>query len=1683
MFKSKDPQVKMRIEQYFLMTDYSLWEVILNGDSPISTRVVDGVVQPIAPTTTEQRLAKKNELKARGTLLMDLPNKHQLKFNIHKDAKSLMEAIEKRLQKLISQLEILDESLSQEDINMKLFRSLPLEWRTYTLIWRNKADLEDQSLDDLFNNLKIYEAEIKSSSSTSHNPQNVAFVSFQNTNSTNESLSVVASVSAASTKPPASILPNVDNLSDALIYSFFSSQSNSPQLDNDDLKQIRTGRNLGPNGTTSIGFDMSKVECYRRGHFARECRSPKATRNKDTQRRSVLVETSTFNALVSQCDGVGSYDWSFQVDEEPTNYALMVFTSSSSTSSLGSDSQVALCSKACTKAYATLQSHYDKLTVDFRKSQFDVLLYKSGLESVKARLVVYQQNENVFEEDIKLLKLDVMLRDNALVELRKKFKNAKKEKDNTVFDNDELTSSELDESVPTSPVHDRYKSGEWYHAVPPPYTGIFMPPKPDLVFHDAFTISETVSTVINVEPSSTNPNKDLSQSNRPSAPIIEDWVSDSEDEYEGEPMPIQKAPSFVQTSKHVKTPRTSVKPVDHPKQAEYLKKDIPKSRGHKHTWNRNACFVCKSVNHFIKDYDYYKKKMVQKHVWNHAMRVNHQNSARMTHPHSKKHVVPTAVLTRSRLVPLDATRLVTTIVPQTIVKHQRPAKHVVNNPHSPIRRPINHRPAPKTSNFHQKVTNVKPKKETDSDDDSVFTPEPIPAKIDFVKASESVKHVKPIESVKHAEAVNTACYVLNRALVTKTHNKIPYELFNGRTPSLDFIRPFGCPVTILNTLDPLGKFKGKADKGFLVGYSVTSKAFRVFNTKTKKLKRICMLGNQTDKNAGPQDTNGNVGTQDNVDAGKEMSDKNYIMFPLWSFISSTFKSSDDKAIDDKPTDDTSSKTVEEPVNKEDQAYRDELDRLMRQEKEAGTFSAAGPSSPHPDAFIPANTLLHVDKDDSQIPNLEETAKLQKAEFNNMESSTIVSHIPIHKVHIDHPKDQILGDLKSAVQTKGMEKKSSGARALMEPKKVSQALDDESWVEAMQEELLQFSLQKDKDDIMLVQVYVDDIIFGSTKKSLCDEFEALMHKRFQMSSMGELTFFLGLQLKQNEEGIFIIQDKFQATLKLSHLQAMKRIFRRLISWQCKKQTIVATSTTEAEYVAAAHCYLKFVDQHNMVACLEKTEANAEFHQIVYFLSTCSINYVLTVSPTIYASYIENFWNTAISKIVNLVKQIHAIVTGKDVVILESSVRSDLLFNDEDGRLLSYALGVENHYMVFHLVDGVRTSGVEMIYEMNFVRYVLLLAWDRVFEIKDAFGNKQYKPEDIQELFRKNFNDVQNIHEELAEYINTPSWNRPVFYKNDEDNDEDYTIAITPDFLITDSLSMGDEHLSTIPETESDELIKSSVENLIPNPCESEDLSNIGRRFEGNLFEPSFDEEIISTKIDPHHFNAESDLIEFLLNRDTSIVSSPKFDSLLEEFSSELAHIDLISPEINETDFDPEEEILFVERLLYDNSSPRPPEEFNSRNSDAIIEFFSPSPVLVEGSDSLMEEIGIFLTPDDSMPPGIENDDYDSEEDILFLEELLSNDSPSLPENESFHFDIPSSPRPLTKPPDDDGIYFDPDTVLLTTKAVGDISEQYVLLPRLLPTQPTICLVIDTLLSFSFKNKDKVHLLSHRGFKAF
>nr|GEU81111.1 hypothetical protein [Tanacetum cinerariifolium] len=719
------------------------------------------------------------------------------------------------------------------------------------------------------------------------------------------------------------------------------------------------------------------------------------------------------------------------------------------------------------------------------------------------------------------------------------------------------------------------------------------------------------------------------------------------------------------------------------------------------------------------------------------------------------------------------------------------------------------------------------------------------------------------------EAVNTACYVQNRVLVTKPHNKTPYELLHGRTPSISFMRSFGCPVTILNTLDSLGKFDRKVDEGFLVRYSVNSKSFRVFNSKTRIVQETLHVNFLENKP--------NVaGFQDKFDAEKvgEESDQHYVLFLVWSSGSTNPQNTDgDAAFDEKKPESEfnvsqSSKFedyFEDSINEVNVAGTIVLIVGEISSNSTNTFSDAGPSNVVASPAHGKSSFIDVSQlpDDPDMPKLEDITYYEdeddvgvEADFNNFETYITVSPIPTTRVHKDHYVTQIIGDLSSATRTRSMTRvaKDQCGRSQMfnddlhtcmfacflsqeEPKTVHQDLKDLSWIEAMREELLEFKMQKvwvlvdlpygkraigtkwvfknkkdergivvrnkailvgqghthdegidydeifalvtrieairlflayasfmgfmvyqmdvksaflygtieekvyvcqppgfedpdhpdkvykvvkalyglhqaprawyetfanyllengfqkgkidqtllikrQKGDILLVQIYVDDIIFGATNKDLCKFFENLMKDKFQMSSIGELTLFLGLKVKQKKDGIFISQDKyvaeilrkfgltdgklastpidtekpllkdpdgedvdvhtyrsmigslmyltslrpdimfavcacvrFQVTQKASHLYAVKRIFRylkgkphlglwypndspfdlvtysdsdyasasldrksttegyqflrcRLISWQCKKQTVVATLSTEAEYVVAA-----------------------------------------------------------------------------------------------------------------------------------------------------------------------------------------------------------------------------------------------------------------------------------------------------------------------------------------------------------------------------------------------------------------------------------------------------------------------------------------------------------------------------------
>ncbi|GJT96081.1 putative ribonuclease H-like domain-containing protein [Tanacetum coccineum] len=752
---------------------------------------------------------------------------------------------------------------------------------------------------------------------------------------------------------------------------------------------------------------------------------------------------------------------------------------------------------------------------------------------------------------------------------------------------------------------------------------------------------------------------------------------------------------------------------------------------------------------------------------------------------------------------------------------------------------------------------------------------------------------------------STACYVLNRVLVTKPQNKTPYELITGKIPIISYIRPFGCHVTILNTIDHLGKFDGKSDKGFLVGYSLQSKAFRVYNLETKRVKEnlhITFLENkpnvtrkgptwvfdldyltdsmnyqpvrsenQANKHAGLQEANHNAGIKDNIDAGDSEieveSAQDYFVLPIWSSYTSTVKNSKAMNAGEEPNKHPDLKTHEKPVDKEDQVFLDKLERLKRQEKDANDAAealrkefaqdtkdlllqagAAKASSTNTvnTASTPVNTasphgglsftdLTNIDQDDSEIPALEEiydnpTAGIFTNASYDDEGRTAA-------IQDSESLDSCRFAGKKAIGTKWVYRNKKDERGIMVRNKARLVAQghrqeeetdyDEVFAPVARIKAIRIFLafasdkgfivyqmdvkcgcgaflyaklmrrrgtidktlflKKDKHDIILVQVYVDDIIFGSTKKSWCDEFEALMKSRFQMSSMGELTFFLGLQVKQKADGIFISQDKYVAEIlkkfdfvnvktastpietqkplvkdeeasdvdvhlyrsmigSLMYLTASRpnimfavcacsrvssfdleaysdsdyaganldrksttggsslgfkgslgraldgtnalMLPKLFILWLATDSTYSAKLVPTGKVSTAIETLkkntakalislsptithskimvvLESCPKHNMVAYLKKTEGNAEFHEINDFLTRSSIHHALTVSLVVSTTFVEQFWTSAKSKIINNVRHITAKVAGKPVSISEASIRSDLLFDDADG----------------------------------------------------------------------------------------------------------------------------------------------------------------------------------------------------------------------------------------------------------------------------------------------------------------------------------------------------------------------------------------------------------------------------------
>ncbi|GJV88589.1 putative ribonuclease H-like domain-containing protein [Tanacetum coccineum] len=1374
-----------------------------------------GVETTIAPTTTEEKAQRRLELKARSTLLMGIPNEHQLKFNSIKDAKSFLQAIEK------SQLEIHSESISQEDVNQKFLRSLSPEWNTHTIMWRNKPEIDTLSLDDLYNNMKIYDHKSKGHHAQ-HKQTKRAVVSSDSTNQYKyEQLNTAHDLQQM----------HPEELDEWITRWRMVMLTNKAKrfLNN-------TRRKLTVNGNETIGFDKFKVECYnchKRGYFARECRASRNQENKNREntRRVVPVETTTSNALV-YCDGSG-YDWSDQAEKGPTNFALMAYSSTSSNSEVSTDSNC--------------------------------------LESVEARVLVYKKNKSVYEEDVKVLKREIHLREVAITELRRKLELPQKQKDEIqlTVENFKNSSKKLSKLIDCQIV-DKCKIGLGYNVVPPPYTGNFMPLKPDLSFSglEEFVNEPIVSEptvkkhVVEISEAKASIDKPKSIRKNNDAPIVEDWVSNNEED------DVPQAKIEIKTFKPSFAKIEFVKPKQQEKIArktanhvEQNRKNIHIPRGNQRNWNNmmsqrlgsnfkmfnKACYVCGSFDHLQVDCKKVNQKQFQntKPIWNNAKRVNHHSFTKKTHPCPKKNMVPRAVLMKSGLVSLNTARQVNTAHPKITMNSARTMTNLSKSAHSTVKpKEVVNVARPKAVVNAVKGNNVndvkasacwvwKPKTKVldhgnpqiDLQDQGVidsgcsrhmtgnmsyltdyeeidggyvaFGGNPkggkitgrVPRKNNMY--SVDLKNIVPKGGLTclFAKATSDESELWHRRLGHinfKTMNKLvkgnlvrglPSKLFENNQTCVACQKGKQHRSSVKPALG--GKFNGKADEGFFVGYSTNSKAFRVFNSRTRIVEENLHV--QFSENT-PNIAGSGPNWLFDIDAlTKSMNYKpvvagNQSNGSADQSFSSSLKDSPNAGF--KPSGKEEKKDTEEP-RKEVGNPSEEGERVDH-EKDASVNNTNTINTVSPTVNVAGiennvvdESIVYSCADDPNMHELEEIGIFSDAEddnsgadMNNLDTYFQVSHVLTTRIHKDHPLEQVIGDLHSAPQTRRMtmnlEEHSLFSSVHQrtnhkdfqnclfacflsqeEPKKVVQALKDPSWIEAMQEELLQFKLQevwtlvelpkrkraigtkwvfrnkkdekgiviknkarlvaqgytqeegidydevfapvarieairlflayasfkdfvvyqmdvksaflyskiekevyvcqtpgfedpdfpdrvykvekalyglhqaprawyetlstylldngfqrgkidktlfikRDKSDILLVQVYADDIIFGSTRKKMPDiMFAVCACVRFQVNpKISHLHYVkrifrylkgqpkLGLWYPKNSPFDLVAytdSDYVGASLdRKSTTGGCQFLGFKLISWQCKKQTVVANSTTKAEYIAASSC---------------------------------------------------------------------------------------------------------------------------------------------------------------------------------------------------------------------------------------------------------------------------------------------------------------------------------------------------------------------------------------------------------------------------------------------------------------------------------------------------------------------------------
>ncbi|GJX16830.1 putative ribonuclease H-like domain-containing protein [Tanacetum coccineum] len=704
------------------------------------------------------------------------------------------EKTNKKNDKIVSRLAILGVVIAQEDLNSNILNNLPPEWNTHVVVWMNKAEIETMSIDDLYNNFKIVKQSVKKSVGASSCAQNLAFMTAPSTSSTNDVNTAIPAYEVSTGSPnvnTASPQLSTASSSDNAVYAFMIENPNGSNLLQQDLEQIHED-------------DLEAMDLK----WQLSLLNMRAKRNQDNTRKQGNNEDTSSKAMLA-IDGVG-FDWSDMAEEQvQTNMALMAF----------SDSEVyndKTCSKTCLKNYETLKKQCDDLIVKLNQTEFTAATYKRGLATVEEQLITYRKNEVLFSEEVAVLKREVACKDYEINVLKSEFEKVKQEKEGIEFKIEKFdkASKDLDKLL-GSQITDKSKKGLGYNVVPPPHPLIYNRPKKlDLSYSglDEFKEPEFKSYG--------------SQESKQESNIVCDKKSDASKENSDDS--LVKEQVSEDTSSFVESPLN----VD--KETIFLDKKIE---------------IVKPKNH---------EKPVKK-------------SVRDFNPNAQRNMVPRAVLMKTGLKPFNTARTVNTAHPKSIVFSAKSMPRFSKLAQSTVRRPFQSKTILSNKRFTQTNNTAKAKAINTARPKAVNTTRPHSTVVNAVRGkpqqddtgfidSGCSRHMtgnisylsdfkkfdggyvtfgggahggrisgkgqdssakwygregirtlidllKPcllslkLPTTFWAEAVSTACYVQNRVLVVKPHNKTPYELFRG-------------------------KFDGKSNEDFFVGYSLSSKAFR-----------------------------------------------------------------------------------------------------------------------------------------------------------------------------------------------------------------------------------------------------------------------------------------------------------------------------------------------------------------------------------------------------------------------------------------------------------------------------------------------------------------------------------------------------------------------------------------------------------------------------------------------------------------------------------------------------------------------------------------------------------------------------------------------------------------------------------------------------------------------------------------